>query len=207
MNKTACNSSVNHFSLTHFLIDETNVVILLFGTKDSIIIILVANNNNKDNYNNKNGSSSSSSSNTTTYLATHDFNLLYSRRRRPKPNDNNNDNDDGEGEEEEEEFIATLISINPSSGILEAKIEPSASRGGGRRRGGKTHEEAFAAFKKYVEVILGKVLKSVPDAVPDVPTASSSPSEITIEQQQPPPAYEVGRNALFVEGGGGVGKF
>lgn len=157
-----------------------------FGTKDSIITILVA------NYNNKNGSSSSNSSNTTTYLATHDFNLLYSRRLRPKPNDNNND-DDGEGGEEEE-FITTLISINPISGILEAKIEPSASRG---RRGGKTHEEAFAAFKRYVEGILGEVLKSVPDAVPDV----------AIEQQQPPPAYEVGRNALSVEGGGGVGKF
>lgn len=65
-------------------------------------------------------------------------------------------------------------------------------------------------------MILGEVLKSVPDAVPDavphvavpdVPTASSSPSEITIEQQQPPPAYEVGRDALSVEGGGGVGKF
>lgn len=168
------------------------------GTKDSIITILVA------NYNIKNGSSSSSSSNnTTTYLATHDFNLLYSRRLRPEPNDNNDD-DDGEGEEED--FIATLISTNPTSGILEAKIEPSASRG---RRGGQTHEEAFAAFKRYVEVILGEVLKSVPDAVPDAAatTASSSPSEITIEQQQPPPAYEVGRNALFVEGGGGVGKF
>lgn len=170
-----------------------------FGTKDSIITILVA------NYNNKNGSSSSS--NTTTYLATHDFNLLYSRRPRPKPNDND-DIEDGE-EEEEEEFITTLISINPSSGILEAKIEPSASRGGRRRKGGQTHEEAFAAFKRYVEVILGEVLKSVPDAVPDVPdvpTASSSPSEITIEQQQPPPAYKVGRNALFVEGDGGIGK-
>lgn len=169
-------------------------------TKDSIITILVA------NYDNKNGSSSSNT--TTTYLATHDFNLLYSRRLRPKPNDNNNDDDDdgeGEGEEEEEEFIATLISINPSSGILEAKIEPSASRGGAG--GGQTHEEAFAAFKRYVEVILGEVLKSVPDAVPDVPTASSSPSEIALEQQQPPPAYEVGRNALSVEGGGGVGKF
>lgn len=174
------------------------------GTKDSIITILVA------NYNIKNGSSSSSSSsNTTTDLATHDFNLLYSRRLRPKPKANNNDDDDdGEGEEEEEEFIATLISINPISGILEAKIEPSASRGGGRRRkGGQTHEEAFAAFKRYVEVILGEVLKSVPDAVPDVTTVSSSPSEIAIEQQQPPPAYEVGRNALSVEGGGGVGKF
>lgn len=58
-------------------------------------------------------------------------------------------------------------------------------------------------------MILGEVLKSVPDAVPDAAatTASSSPSEITIEQQQPPPAYEVGRNALFIEGGGGVGKF
>lgn len=173
------------------------------GTKDSIITILVA------NYNNKNGSSSSSSSNnTTTYLATHDFNLLYSRRLRPKPNDNNNDvDDDGEGEEEEEEFITTLISINPISGILEAKIEPFASRrGGGGRKGGQTHEEAFAAFKRYVEGILGEVLKSVPDAVAGT-TVSSSPSEITIEQQQPPPAYEVGRNALFVEGGGGVGKF
>lgn len=176
--------------------DETNVVIhyFSFGTKDFIITILVA------NYNNKNASSSSSS-NTTTYLATHEFNLLYSRRLRPKPNDNNND-DDGEGEEE---FITTLISINPISGILEAKIEPSASRGGGRRKGGQTHEEAFAAFKRYVEVILGEVLKSVPDVA--ATTASSSPSEITIEQQQPPPAYEVGRNALFVEGGGGVGKF
>lgn len=168
------------------------------GTKDSIITILVA------NYNIKNGSSSSSNNNTTTYLATHDFNLLYSRRLRPKPNDND-DNEDGE-EEEEEEFIATLISITPSSGILEAKIEPSASRGGGGG-GGQTHEEAFAAFKRYVEGILGEVLKSVPDAVPDVTTASSSPSEITIEQQQPPPAYEVRRNALFIEGGGGVGKF
>lgn len=182
-----------------FTEDETNVVIhyFSFGTKDSIITILVA------NYNNQNGSSSSS--NNTTYLATHDFNLLYSRRLRPKPNDNDNDdNEDGEGEEEEEEFIATLISISPISGILEAKIEPFASRG---RRGGQTHEEAFAAFKKYVEGILGEVLKSVPDAVPDVPTVSSSPSEITIEQQQPPPAYEVGRNALSLEGGGGVGKF
>lgn len=183
--------------------DETNVVILFFfGTQDSIITILVAKYNNKNNYNNKNASSSSS--NTTTYLATHDFNLLYSRRRRPKPN-NNKDNDDGEGEEEEEEFIATLISITPISGILEAKIEPSASRGGGGRKGGQTHEEAFAAFKRYVEVILGEVLKSVPDAA--AATVSSSPSEITIEQQQPPPAYEVGRNALSVEGGGGVGKF
>lgn len=204
MTKTACNSSVDHFSLTHLLMDETNVIIFfLFGTKDSIITILVANYNNKNNNNNKNGSSSSN--NTTTYLATHDFNLLYSRRRRPKPNDNNNDDDDGEGEEEEEEFIATLISINPISGILEAKIEPSASRGGGRRRGGKTHEEAFAAFKRYVEVILGEVLKSVPDVA--ATTVSSSLSEITIEQQQPPPAYEVGRNALSVEGGGGIGKF
>lgn len=168
--------------------------------RDSIITILVA------NYNNKNGSSSSN--NTTTYLATHDFNLLYSRRLRPKPNDNNNDDDDddGEGEGEEEEFIATLISINPSSGILEAKIEPPASRRGGGRKGGQTHEEAFAAFKRYIEVILGEVLKSVPDAAAAT-TASSSPSEITIEQQQPPPAYEVGRNALSVEGGGGVGKF
>lgn len=170
-----------------------------FGTKDSIITILVA------NHKNKNGSSSSSSSNTTTYLATHDFNLLYSRRPRSTPKNNNDNDDDGEKEEEEEEFIATLISINPISGILEAKIEPFASRGGGG--GGQTHEEAFAAFKRYVEVILGEVLKSVPDAVPDVPTVSSSPSEITIEQQQPPPAYEVGRNALFIEGGGGVGKF
>lgn len=190
-----------------FTEDETNVVIhyFSFGTKDSITTILVA------NYNNKNGSSSSN--NTTTYLATHDFNLLYSRRRRPKLNNNDNDNNDNDNDDdgEEEEFIATLISITPISGILEAKIEPSASRRGGGGGGGKTHEEAFAAFKKYVEVILGKVLKSVPDAVPDVATTtttvSSSPSEITIEQQQPPPAYEVGRDALFVEGGGGVGKF
>lgn len=177
-----------------------------FCTKDSIIAILVANYNNNNNNNNKNSSSSS----TTTYLATHDFNLLYSRRLRPKPNDDNNDDDDGEGEEEEEEFIATLISTNPISGILEAKIEPSTSRRGGGRKGGQTHEEAFAAFKRYVEVILEEVLKSVPDAVADIAaatTVSSSPSEITIEQQQPPPAYEVGRNAVSVEGGGGVGKF
>lgn len=197
-----------------FTEDETNVVILFLLVQKTLITILVANYNNKNNNNNKNASSSNSSS-TTTYLATHDFNLLYSRRLRPKPNNNNNSNnnndndDDGEGEEEEEEFIATLISINPISGILEAKIEPSASRGGGRRRCGKTHEEAFSAFKRYVEVILGEVLRSVPDAVAAAAatTVSSSPSEITIEQQQPPPAYEVGRNALSIEGGGGVGKF
>lgn len=156
------------------------------------------NKNMNMNKNQNKNTSSSSNATTTTYLATHDFNLLYSRRE-----------EEGEGE-----FIATLVSINPISGILEAKIEPSASRIGGerrRRRRGKTHEEAFAALKRYVEVILGEVLKSVPDAVAIADadasaSASSSPSEIAIEQQ--PPAYNVGRDALFVEdgGGGGVGK-
>lgn len=81
------------------------------------------------------------SNNGAMWLENHDFKLLVSR----KPN---------------EEFLSTLVAIDTITGRIDAKIEPTD--------GGKNQFEAFKAFKKHVEMRLGEVLESIPDAAVSV---------------------------------------
>ena len=123
------------------------------------------------------------SNNGAMWLENHDFKLLSSR----KPN---------------EEFLSTLVAIDIITGRIDAKIEPT--------EGGKNQFEAFKAFRKHVELRLGEVLESIPDAAgPSAVAASSVASSsrrtsITLTPPpEQPPAYDAGREGVIMDAGGG----